>query len=130
MAIPTTNGTTKATLLQHAVTTAVNAFRAQKYEGPKQLVIVHHHKDKAAASIATRLADGVYMKAVAAHLPVPSTMSLRYAAWSADKDADVIARWDMDAYHHPERLSMQVRALGLSGRPVSASMFGVTFSED
>merc|ERR1719207_522317 len=92
--------------------------------------MVYHNKDKVAARIATRLADGVYVKGVAAHMPVPSTMSMRNAAWSADKDADVVARWDMNAYHHPERLSMQVRALGFSGRPVSAAMWGVTFSED
>merc|ERR1719263_2449182 len=81
-----------------------------------------------AAQIAHRFADGVYVKTVAAHLPVPSTMSMRYGAWSADKDADVVVRWDMNAYHHPERLAMQVRALGSSGRPVSAAMWGVTFS--
>lgn len=130
MAIPTTNDTSKVAWLQYAVTNAVNAFRAERYEGPKQLVMVYHNKDKVAARIATRLADGVYVKGVAAHMPVPSTMSMRYAAWSADKDADVVARWDMNAYHHPERLSMQVRALGFSGRPVSVQMWGVTFSED
>lgn len=135
MAIPTIpaswqNDTSKAAWLQYAVTNAVNAFRAEKYEGPKQLLVVHHHKDKIAARIASRLADGVYVKAVAAHLPVPSTMSMRYAAWSADNDTDVVARWDMNAYHHPERLSVQVRALGSSGRFVSALMWGVTFSED
>lgn len=130
MSIPTINGTSKETWLQYAVTNAVNAFRAEKYEGPKQLVIVYHHKDHIGAQIAKRLADGVYVKAVAAHLTVPSTMAMRYAAWSADKDADVVARWDMNSYHHPERLSMQVRALGFSGRPVSAAMWGVTFSED
>jgi hypothetical protein len=130
MSIPTINDTSKEPWLHHAVTTAVNAFRAEKYEGPKQLVIVHHRDDLMAKRIANRLADGVYVKAVAAHLPVPSTMALRYAAWSSDKDADVVARWDLNAYHHPERLSMQVRALGLSGRPVSAAMWGVTFSEN
>lgn len=130
MSIPTINDTSKEPWLQIAVTNAVNAFRAEKYEGPKQLVIVHHRDDHMAKRIAIRLADGIYVKTVAAHLPVPSTMAMRYAAWSADKDADVVARWDLNAYHHPERLSMQVRALGLTGRPVSAAMWGVTFSEN
>lgn len=130
MPIPTIKDTSKETWLQHAVTTAVNAFRAENYEGPKQLVIVLHKGDQMASRIANGLADGMFVKVVAAHMPVPSTMSMRYAAWSADKDADVVARWDMNAYHHPDRLSMQVRALGASGRPVSAAMWGVTFSED
>lgn len=128
MSVPTVNDTSKETWLRFAMTNAVNAFRSQKYEGPKQLVIVHNNQDKMAWRIAHHLADGVYVKPVAAHLPVPSTMSMRYGAWSADKDADVVVRWDMNAYHHPERLAMQVRALGSSGRPVSAAMWGVTFS--
>merc|ERR1719238_1205829 len=47
----------------------------------------------------------------------PSTMALRYGAWTSK--ADVIAQWDFEAWHHPDRLSMQVRAMAMSGRPGS-----------
>jgi len=33
--------------------------------------------------------------------------------------ADVIVRWDFNDYHHPQRLSMQIRALAMSSRPAS-----------
>jgi len=35
------------------------------------------------------------------------------------RDADIVARWDFEAWHHPERLNMQVRALSLARRPAS-----------
>merc|ERR1719231_885418 len=61
----------------------------------------------------------MYIKALPARTSVPSTTALRYGAWVARNDIDVVARWDLDTWHHPLRLAMQVRALGLTGLPVS-----------
>merc|ERR1719428_127782 len=71
-----------------------------------------------------------FIKAVGARGEVPSTMALRFGAWESDSDADVVARWDIDSFHHPERLSMQVRALGHSGRPASLNMWGARLTPD
>lgn len=95
----------------------VNNFKSQNYEGAKQLIIVHHYQDHTGAERIRNLADGYVVKAVPARtMEVPSATALRYGAWSADKDTDIIARWDVDGWHHPQRLAMQVRALAFSKR--------------
>eukprot|EP00746_Dinoflagellata_sp_MGD_P164705 gnl/MRDRNA2_/MRDRNA2_93493_c0_seq1.p1 gnl/MRDRNA2_/MRDRNA2_93493_c0~~gnl/MRDRNA2_/MRDRNA2_93493_c0_seq1.p1 ORF type:complete len:575 (-),score=109.83 gnl/MRDRNA2_/MRDRNA2_93493_c0_seq1:34-1758(-) len=98
---------------------AINGFREQSYEGPTQLVMVYHYQDEDTARLLKRFADGTYIKAVPARTSVPSTTASRYGAWVARNDTDVVARWDLDTWHHPNRLAMQVRALGLTGLPVS-----------
>jgi hypothetical protein len=96
----------------------VNNFHSQNYEGPKQLIIVYHYQDHRAAERVRKLADGYLVKAIAARtMEVPSATALRYGAWSADKDTDIVARWDIDGWHHPQRLAMQVRALAFSEKP-------------
>lgn len=117
MAIPMKRQAGAELRLTYEVKHAIEGFRAQEYEGPRQLIIVHHFQDRQAAALARKFADGFYIKAVAARSDVPSTTSLRYGAWASDADAEIVARWDMDAWHHPKRLAMQVRALGLTGRP-------------
>merc|ERR1719217_1213468 len=96
----------------------IQNFMTQDYAGAKQLVLVFHHLDSEAESLAKKFADGFFIKAVAArgqeHLP--STTGLRYGAWSAT-DADVIARWDFGEEQHHQRLSTQVRALAYASRP-------------
>jgi len=113
MAVPNT------TLAHARVKYAINSFREQRYEGPAQLVMVYHYEDHQTAHLLKRFADGVYIKALPARTSVPSTTALRYGAWVAGNDTDVLARWDLDTWHHPDRLAMQVRALGLTGLPVS-----------
>lgn len=95
----------------------INNFHLQNYEGPRQLVFVYHHTDLEAAKLVQRYSDGVSIRGVAArnNESFPSTQGLRYGAWITD--ADVIARWDFEEWHHPNRLSLQVRALALSTRP-------------
>lgn len=96
---------------------AVNNFRAQNYLGDRQLILVHHFQDRRGLGRIQQQADGVYVKAVVARaMEVPSSMALRYGAWAADDDVDVVVRWDIDSYHHPQRLEMQVRALALTGQ--------------
>jgi hypothetical protein len=97
----------------------VDNFRHQQYEGSKSLVLVYHHTDHKTAQIVKQHADGLFIKAVAAQdAEFPSTAAARFGMWHV-RDADVIARWDFEAWHHPERLNMQVRALALAGRPAS-----------
>jgi len=98
----------------------VNNFRLQTYEGPRQLVLVYDHNDKAAKQLVGKYADGVYIRGAAARSDgkFPSTTAYRFGAYVAD-DADIIARWDFDAWHHPDRLKMQVRALAHKTRPVT-----------
>lgn len=98
----------------------VNNFRLQTYEGPRQLVLVYDHNDKAAKQLVGKYADGVYIRSAAARSDGnnwPSTAAYRFGSYVAD--ADVIARWDFDAWHHPDRLAMQVRALAHKRRPVN-----------
>jgi len=97
----------------------VNNFRLQTYEGPRQLVLVYDHNDKAAKKLVGKYADGVYIRGAAARSDgkFPSTMAYRFGAYIAD--ADIIARWDFDAWHHPDRLAMQVRAMAHKSRPVN-----------
>jgi hypothetical protein len=97
----------------------IDNFRLQKYEGGHQLVLVYHHTDSEAAELVHKYADGTYIHAAAARgEEFPSAAALRFGAWIA-RDADIVARWDFNAWHHPHRLSLQVRALALSGRPAS-----------
>jgi hypothetical protein len=95
----------------------IDNFRLQNYEGGHQLVLVYHHSDQQAAELVHKYADGSYIKAaVARGDDYPSAAAYRFGAWLA-RSADVVARWDFGAWHHPHRLSMQVRALAFSERP-------------
>jgi len=97
----------------------IENFHKQSYEGPTQLVFVYHHKDREAAKMVKMYADGFHIKGVAAQgaaAEFPSTLDLRYGAFTA-ADADVIAEWSFDEWHHPQQLSLQVRALALASRP-------------
>jgi hypothetical protein len=98
---------------------AVNNFKLQHYEGGVELIVVYHHGDKAASRLVQTYAEEGRIRGVAsrANGEFPSTMALRYGAWTSK--ADVIAQWDFEAWHHPDRLSMQVRAMAMSGRPGS-----------
>jgi len=91
----------------------VDNFKLQDYEGGKQLVLVYHYKDTAAAQIVSKYINDTDVKGVAAHdfsqESFPSDPALRYAAW--DSNADVVAQWDFDEWHDPSRLSLQVRAM-------------------
>jgi len=99
----------------------VDNFKLQDYEGERQLLLVYHASDTDAAELVKKYADGITIKGVAApggsieHFP--TNKALRYGAWAADADADVIARWEFDEWHDPSRLSMQVRALAATARP-------------
>merc|ERR1719333_1840236 len=96
----------------------IKNFRMQNYEGPRELVLVYHHEDTETARLVAQHANGVSIKAVAAMSEeYPSATAFRFGAWKSD--ADVVARWDFDVWHNPKQLSMQVRALALSGRPAS-----------
>lgn len=94
----------------------VNNFRLQDYEGSRQLILVYPNTSSLAARVVKQFADGYLIKAVAdrsGHFP--STAAFRYGAWSSD--AEVVARWDFGAWHHPRRIAMQVRAMALAARP-------------
>lgn len=109
----------------------VDSFHQQTYEGPSQLVLVYHHKDRVAAEVARLYADGSHIKAVAARDDsdeFPSVTALRFGAWSAE-DAQVVVHWDFEAWHHPQRLSLQARALAYSARPGCVLKEGKTASE-
>jgi len=96
----------------------VDNFKLQTYEGEKELVLVYHFKDTLAAELVNRYANDRGIKGVVAHDKsqdmFPSDPALRYAAWASD--ADVIAQWDVDEYHDPNRLSLQVRAMAYANR--------------
>jgi len=95
-------------------------YKLQHYEGERELVLVYHDKDKEAARIAHLYADGKTVKAASARGAdgFPSATAFRYGAWLA-RDADLVVRWDFEAWHHPHRISMQVRAITLAKRSVS-----------
>jgi len=94
-------------------------FQHQNYEGSKRLVLVYQHSDQMAAKMVGKFVDGTtIMSAVARGDEFPSATAARFGMWHAH-GADVVARWDFEAWHHPERLNMQVRALTLSARPAS-----------
>jgi hypothetical protein len=95
----------------------IENFRLQNYEGAHQLILVYHHSDDEAADLVRKYADSSNIHfGRALGEDFPSTTAFRYGAWLA-KDADIIARWDFGAWHHPQRLSAQVQALAFSGRP-------------
>jgi hypothetical protein len=95
----------------------VNNFRLQNYEGEHQLILVYHHSDIEAAHILDKYANSTDVQVAAAHgEDFPSAAAFRFGAYLAQR-IDVIARWDFAAWHHPQRLSAQVRALAFSGRP-------------
>lgn len=95
----------------------IDNFHLQSYEGPTQLVFVYHHTDHEAARLVADYADGFHIKGVAARGggEFPSTAALRFGAWSSN--ADVIAYYNVQEFQHPQRLSLQVRALAYSSRP-------------
>jgi len=101
-------------------------YRLQNYEGTRELMLVYHNTDAEAARVAHLYVDGTSVKAAAVRDTevFPSATAYRYGAWLA-KDADLVARWDFEGFHHPNRLSMQVHAIALSKRPVSL-LSGVT----
>jgi len=94
-------------------------FQHQNYEGSKRLVLVYQHSDQMAAKMVGKFVDGTIITSAAARGDeFPSATAARFGMWHAH-GADVVARWDFEAWHHPERLNMQVRALTLSARPAS-----------
>lgn len=101
----------------HRMMYFIDNFKLQDYEGSKQLLLVYHYLDTDAAELVKKYADGVNIKGVASRgsEDFPSNAALRYAAWSAH--VDVIARWELDDWHDPSRLSMQVRAMAYASRP-------------
>jgi len=97
----------------------VDEFTLQTYEGDHWLVLVHHENDVRGAEIVEHFANTSFIRIAVARSPkYPSAAALRYGAWLSS-DADAVARWDVDAQHHPEQLSMQVRAMALSQKPAS-----------
>jgi len=98
-------------------------FALQTYEGPRQLILVYQSSNTKLDELVRENADGRYIKAAALndrfndHGKFPSTAALRYGAFLAD--ADIIAHWSFDEWHHPQRLEWQVRALAKVVRPVS-----------
>eukprot|EP00928_Gymnodinium_smaydae_P053983 TRINITY_DN37836_c0_g1_i1.p1 TRINITY_DN37836_c0_g1~~TRINITY_DN37836_c0_g1_i1.p1 ORF type:complete len:745 (-),score=90.66 TRINITY_DN37836_c0_g1_i1:81-2315(-) len=97
----------------------ITRFHLQNYEGSTSLVFVYHYADDETARLMGLYADGVHIKAVAAHgeIGLPSTTSLRFGAWSVENDVDVIAHWDLATHYSHDRLSSQVRALAHASRP-------------
>eukprot|EP00928_Gymnodinium_smaydae_P079941 TRINITY_DN63767_c0_g1_i1.p1 TRINITY_DN63767_c0_g1~~TRINITY_DN63767_c0_g1_i1.p1 ORF type:complete len:722 (+),score=164.19 TRINITY_DN63767_c0_g1_i1:59-2224(+) len=112
-------GSAKKVFLRNYMKYFIDNFRFQSYEGSKQLIFVYHHTDAEAAAVVKAYADGTFIRAVAARGEdqLPSTAAYRFGAWSSD--ADIIARWELGVWHHPERLSMQIRAMAFSKRPAS-----------
>jgi hypothetical protein len=99
----------------------VDNFKLQDYEGEKELMLVYHQKDEAAAHIVSHYENDTEVKSVVAHDKsedmFPSDPALRYAAWSSD--ADVIAQWDFEEFHDPSRLSLQVKAMAYTKKHAS-----------
>lgn len=98
----------------------VKGFLNQTYEGPSMLMLVYHYQNAEAAKAVRPFADGRRIHAVAVRgdsHEIVSPASFRFGAWRAEKEgADLIVRWDLEAYHGRERLEMQVRALAFSDR--------------
>lgn len=116
---------------EQLMTYFMDNYRLQHYEGAQQLVIVYHSSDKEASRLAHLHADGTSVIAAAAQEAggFPSATAYRYGAWLA-KGSDLVARWDFDAWHHPNRLSMQVRAIVLAGRQASVVASITSFDAD
>lgn len=95
----------------------VDNWKLQTWKS-KELVLVYQHSDKRLAKVLEKYVDGKTVKAVSARdADFPSTAAARYGAWSVK--ADVIARWDFEEWHHPEQLTLQVKALAMTARPAS-----------
>jgi len=95
----------------------VDNWRLQTWES-KELVLVYQHSDRRLAKVLDKYVDGKAVKAVGARdAEFPSTAAARYGAWSVK--ADVIARWDFEEWHHPDQLTLQVKALAMTARPAS-----------
>jgi len=109
----------------------IDNYRLQNYEGPRELVLVYSSADKDAARLAHLYADGTSIKAAAARggEEFPGATAFRYGAWQG-RDADLVVRWDFEAWHHPHRISMQVRAMTLSERPASLVTSVTAFDND
>jgi len=116
---------------EQTMTYFMDNYKLQHYEGARQLVIIYHSGDKEASRLAHLHADGSSVIASAAQevKDGPSATAYRYGAWLA-KGADLVARWDFDAWHHPNRLSMQVRAIVLAGRQASVVARITTFDAE
>eukprot|EP00929_Paragymnodinium_shiwhaense_P005276 TRINITY_DN106_c0_g2_i1.p1 TRINITY_DN106_c0_g2~~TRINITY_DN106_c0_g2_i1.p1 ORF type:complete len:908 (-),score=199.25 TRINITY_DN106_c0_g2_i1:84-2807(-) len=97
----------------------ISNFRLQTYEGRRVLMLLHRNTDTAVGEMLQRYANSSSIRAVAVRSigEFPSTTALRYGAWAAD--AEIIARWNMDEWYHPQRLTMQIESMLLSGRPAS-----------
>jgi len=110
----------------------IRNFNEQTYEGASQLALVYDQEDEAAAAMVRLYSDGARIKAVAARDEgmFPSTTALRFGAWSVGEDAEAIFHWDVEDSHHPQRLSLQVRALALSARPGSLIENDGSFREE
>jgi len=101
----------------------VRNFYAQDYDGVSQLILVYDYADAEAEALVHQYADGRHILAVPAmDSKIPSATALRFGAWSAAKDTQVVAQWDYGVQHHPQRLDLQVRSLAFSSRPSSALM--------
>jgi hypothetical protein len=106
-------------------------YKLQHYDGERELILVYHNDDKESSRIAHLWADGESVKASAAHgeTEFPSATAYRYGAWMAH-DADLIARWDFDAWHHPNQITMLVRAIAVSQRPAALITTVTAFDTD
>jgi hypothetical protein len=96
----------------------VDNFVEQTYEGSMQLIIVAddgHESEEALASFV----DGVTVKAVHAPIDRMDLAALYRLGLDEADDADILARWDWNAWHHPDRLALQIRTMVLTSRPVS-----------
>lgn len=95
----------------------VDNWKLQNWES-KELVLVYQASDKKLAKVVQKYVDGKTVKAVAARdREFPSTAAIRFGAWSVK--TDIIARWDFDEWHHPDQLTLQVKALAFTSRPAS-----------
>jgi len=96
----------------------IDNFVEQTYEGSMQLIIIAddgHESEEALASFV----DGVTIKAVHAAVDRIDLAALYRLGVAEADDADILARWDWNAWHHPDRLALQIRAMALTSRPVS-----------
>jgi len=94
-------------------------FQRQSYDGVSRLILVYHYTDLEAEKLVLLHSDGDNVVGVAAggHNEFPSPTALRYGAWSAGEDTQIVSHWDLNAWHHPSHLTMQIKALAYSARP-------------
>jgi len=111
--------------------TFMDNYISQEYEGERRLVIVYHQDDQRARQIAQTYANGTSITVAAAFGEgrFISSTAYRYGGWLA-RNSDITAQWDFDAWHHPLQLSMQVRAMAVSGRPCSVVTWVTDFNVD